>query len=77
MITKTPQDCGFYMPWSIPMNSDKLKGGLKEAKGKVEKAAGELTGDDKKKDKGTADKVAGAIQKGIGEAKDVLKKVTK
>ena len=59
------------------MNSDKVKGGLKEAKGKVERAAGELTGDDKKKDQGTADKVAGAIQKGIGEVKDAVKKVTK
>ena len=59
------------------MNRDKVKGGLKEAKGKVEKTAGELTGDNKMKNRGTADKVAGAIQKGIGEVKDAVKKVTK
>ena len=59
------------------MNSDKAKGTIKETKGKIEKAVGEVTGNPSTKAKGALDQVAGAIQKGVGEVKDAVKKAGK
>ena len=44
-----------------------------EAKGRVKKAAGELTGDDKLKREGQMDKAAGKAKQGVDKAKDALK----
>ena len=49
---------------------DKLTGLAKQAKGRVESAAGELAGNTRLKVKGAADQEAGEVQKRIG----VLKK---
>lgn len=47
-----------------------------EIKGRVKKAAGELTGDEKLKREGTIDKAAGqtkqGVEKAVDKAKDVL-----
>jgi uncharacterized protein YjbJ (UPF0337 family) len=55
------------------MNEDRVKGSLKEAKGSVKEAAGKLTGDEKLKREGQADKVAGKVQNVVGGVKDTLK----
>ncbi len=48
---------------------DKLQGLAKEAKGRVESAAGELAGNSRLKVKGAADQAAGRVQKRIAELK--------
>ncbi len=48
---------------------DKLKGLAKQAKGRVESAAGELAGNSRLKAKGAADQVAGEVQKRIAALK--------
>lgn len=45
-----------------------------EAKGRVKKAVGELTGDDELKREGSIDKASGKVKQGIDKAKDALKK---
>jgi uncharacterized protein YjbJ (UPF0337 family) len=44
-----------------------------EAKGRAKKAAGELTGDEKLKQEGRADKASAKVKKGIDKAKDAIK----
>ena len=48
---------------------DKITGLAKQAKGRVESAAGELAGSSRLKVKGLADQEAGEAQKRIGELK--------
>lgn len=48
---------------------DKFKGLAKQAKGRVEAAAGELAGSSRLKVKGVADQEAGEAQKRIGALK--------
>jgi uncharacterized protein YjbJ (UPF0337 family) len=48
---------------------DKITGLAKQAKGRVEAAAGELTGSSRLKVKGVADQDAGKVQKRIGALK--------
>jgi len=47
------------------MNSD-------EVKGRVKKAVGELTGDEKLKQEGTIDKAAGKTKEAVDKVKDAL-----
>ena len=54
------------------MNKDQMKGGMKEAGGKVQQAAGDLTGDGKQKLKGIANELEGKVQKNVGNAKQDL-----
>ena len=49
--------------------SDKIDGNVREGKGRIEKAAGELTGDKKLKREGVKDEIAGKTKKAIGEVK--------
>jgi uncharacterized protein YjbJ (UPF0337 family) len=44
-----------------------------EAKGRVKKAAGELSGDDELKREGTIDKASGKLKQGVEKAKDAVK----
>ena len=48
---------------------DKITGLAKQAKGRVESAAGELAGSSRLKEKGLADQEAGKTQERIGELK--------
>lgn len=50
------------------MNATKIKGGAKEAAGRVEGAAGILGGDPDLELKGRVDELAGSAQKAFGEA---------
>ena len=51
---------------------DKIKGGFEEAKGKVKEKAGKATGNPDLRDRGTAEKTGGKIQRKIGDVKKVF-----
>ena len=51
---------------------DKIKGGFKEAKGKVKEKAGNATGNPNLRDRGTAETAGGKVQRKIGELKKVF-----
>lgn len=55
------------------MNQDQVKGRVEETKGKMKEATGRMTGNPDMEDRGTADKVAGKVQKNYGDAKERLK----
>jgi uncharacterized protein YjbJ (UPF0337 family) len=59
------------------MNSsttDKIKGGIHEAKGKVKEEVGKAIGNPDLRDRGTAEKVAGKVQNKVGDVKKVFGK---
>jgi uncharacterized protein YjbJ (UPF0337 family) len=59
----------------VPMKSstkDKIKGGFREAKGKVKEKAGNATGNPNLRDRGTAEKTGGKVQRKIGDLKKVF-----
>jgi uncharacterized protein YjbJ (UPF0337 family) len=51
------------------MNRDELEGKAEQAKGKVKKAVGDLTDDQRLHDEGAADEAAGDVQEGFGRAR--------
>ena len=51
---------------------DKIKGGFREAKGKVKEKAGSATGNPNLRDRGTAEKAGGKVQRKIGDLKKVF-----
>ena len=51
---------------------DKIKGGLRETKGKVKEKAGNATGNPNLRDRGTAEKAGGKVQRKIGDLKKVF-----
>ena len=51
---------------------DKIKGSLLEAKGKVKETSGKAVGNPNLQDRGTGEKVAGKVQKKIGDVKKVF-----
>jgi uncharacterized protein YjbJ (UPF0337 family) len=53
---------------------DKVEGTLHEAKGKIKEMAGDLTDNPKLEAEGTAEKIAGKVQKKMGQVKKVLGK---
>jgi uncharacterized protein YjbJ (UPF0337 family) len=52
------------------MNSDHVKGAVKDAAGKVERKAGELVDSPEHEAKGAAKQVEGKTQKKVGDVKD-------
>jgi uncharacterized protein YjbJ (UPF0337 family) len=46
---------------------DKIKGGFREAKGKVKEKAGNATGNPNLRDRGTAEKAGGKVKSKIGD----------
>jgi uncharacterized protein YjbJ (UPF0337 family) len=52
--------------------TDKIEGTVKEVKGKVKEQAGKATGDVDLQDRGTAENLAGKVQKKVGDVKKVL-----
>jgi uncharacterized protein YjbJ (UPF0337 family) len=59
------------------MHKDEVKGAGKEARGDIKDAIGKATGDDKLRADGAADKAEGAIQKGVGKAKEAVRDALK
>ena len=55
------------------MNTDQIKGSLKEAAGKAQAKAGDLMDSPKQQAKGAVKQVKGHAQKNLGDAKEVLK----
>lgn len=51
------------------MNRDELEGRAEQVKGKVKKAVGDLTDDERLHDEGAADEAAGDVQEGFGKAR--------
>ena len=56
------------------MNNDQVKGRVEQAKGSVKEAAGKAVGNPNLRDEGSADKTAGKVQAGFGDAKEKVKK---
>ena len=52
------------------MDKDRVAGAAKQAKGKLKEAAGKVTGDEKLRTEGQADKVEGKVQNTFGGLKD-------
>lgn len=59
------------------MHKDTVTGAAKEATGSVKEAAGKVTGNERLEAEGAAEKVAGKIQKGVGDLKDAARDVLK
>jgi uncharacterized protein YjbJ (UPF0337 family) len=55
------------------MDRDRVAGSVRKLGGKVEKAAGELTGDEELEARGFVDEAAGTVQNAIGRTKDVAR----
>jgi uncharacterized protein YjbJ (UPF0337 family) len=56
------------------MNKDRIEGKVKDLAGRIERQAGEWTGDPKKQAKGTVKQLEGKLQNAIGKVKDAVKK---
>ena len=56
------------------MDKDEIKGKAKDIAGRVERQAGEWTGDEEHQAKGAAKQVEGKVQNAFGKAKDEVKK---
>ena len=59
------------------MNKDQVKGAAKDVAGKTQEAAGKLVGSKNQQAKGLAKQVEGSVQKNYGDAKEVVKDVTR
>lgn len=55
------------------MNTDQVKGALKEAAGKIQSTAGDLIDSPEQEAKGLLKQSEGRVQKNVGDAKEVLK----
>ena len=53
---------------------DKVEGSVHQAKGAIKETAGRVAGNPDLQDRGTAEKVGGAIQKKVGDVKKVFGK---
>lgn len=51
------------------MNRDELEGKAEQIKGKLKKAAGDLTDDERLHDEGAVDEAAGTVQEGFGRGR--------
>jgi uncharacterized protein YjbJ (UPF0337 family) len=56
------------------MDKDRIEGSAKQVKGGAKEAAGKILGDAKLTTEGKADKAAGKLQNAVGGVKDALKK---
>jgi uncharacterized protein YjbJ (UPF0337 family) len=55
------------------MDKDRVAGAAKQAKGRLKDAAGKITGDEKLRAEGKADKVEGKVQNAVGGLKDKVR----
>jgi uncharacterized protein YjbJ (UPF0337 family) len=58
------------------VDKDRVQGGLDKAKGAVKEGVGNLTGDEKMKGEGAADKAKGKAESAVGGAKDAVRDAT-
>lgn len=59
------------------MHKDQIKGAAKDAAGSIKQAAGKVTGDERLEAEGTADRISGKIQQGVGNLKDAARDALK
>jgi uncharacterized protein YjbJ (UPF0337 family) len=59
------------------MDEDRVKGAAQNMKGKVKEAAGKAMGDEKMKQEGRADQVAGKVRNAVGGVKDAVREGTR
>jgi uncharacterized protein YjbJ (UPF0337 family) len=59
------------------MDSDRIKGAAHQVKGGVKEAAGKVTGDTKTEAEGAAEKTAGKVQNAVGGMKDSAREALK
>lgn len=59
------------------MNTDQIKGALKEVAGKVQQKTGEVINSPEQQVKGVAKQVEGNVQKNYGDAKEAVKDAQK
>lgn len=59
------------------MHRDEAKGAAKDIKGAVKEAAGRATGDERLEAEGSAERVEGKVQKGVGALKDAARDLLK
>ena len=59
------------------MDKDRVKGSMKDVAGRVQRQAGEWTGDEESQIKGTTTQAEGKVQKAWGQAKDAGKKAVR
>ena len=57
----------------MAIDKDRVEGSVSQAKGRVKEAAGNLTGDQKLKNEGRADKAKGKLQNMVGSIKDAFR----
>jgi uncharacterized protein YjbJ (UPF0337 family) len=57
----------------IVMNRDQVKGGIKDAVGKVQEGVGRTTGNGTQQTKGAGKQVAGKVQKAFGNVREGMK----
>jgi uncharacterized protein YjbJ (UPF0337 family) len=58
-----------YEEQVMSTNKDQIKGRVREAEGKIKEVAGKLVGNEKLKERGTAQKVLGEVQAKFGDVK--------
>jgi uncharacterized protein YjbJ (UPF0337 family) len=66
---KTLRPIGDIYPLENSMNKDQVKGRVEEAKGKVKKITGKITGDKALERKGKVEEIAGKAQAQYGDVK--------
>ena len=59
------------------MNKDQIKGGMKDAAGKIQKEAGKVVGSKEHQAKGMSKQAEGKVQKGVGNVKDAMRDTSK
>jgi uncharacterized protein YjbJ (UPF0337 family) len=59
------------------MHKDEMKGAAKDAKGSIKQAAGKATGNERLQAEGASERVAGKVQKGVGNLKDAARDALK
>lgn len=56
---------------------DRIEGAAKQAEGSIKEGVGKLTGDEKLKAEGRADKLEGKVQNTVGGVKDAVREQDK
>jgi uncharacterized protein YjbJ (UPF0337 family) len=59
------------------MDKDRIKGAGDQAKGAIKTGIGKVTGDEKLKQEGRADKIKGKVENAVGGAKDAVRDLRK
>jgi len=59
------------------MDRQRIEGGLKKATGTVKEKAGEVLGDRRLENEGTAEKTEGNVRSAVGKVKDAAREIFK